>query len=1025
MAEAELHFRFAGGVNTKTDEKTVPTTQLLALENGVFTRATSIKKRNGYETLATIPGAVRLAQRGDAELLAFTDARGYSVSADGFVSDTGAVYSAVGSDRPLVVTGTQQTQPDHATLSGVTVVAWEDSRGGVWWSTLDATSGRVLTAAAQADASGTAPRCVPAGANLHIYYATSGHRIMVIVVDPSNPTAIVTPQVLADDLDGTNSVYDACPTARAGTPAVLAWLEHGTTNIRIGYVDASGVLGSPLSGHASTLTYVTTRGATTPLAIAYWFVDGGAGDAIGLAFNNAAATGVIATFSGGSTIVAIASTSAYLAYSGVSITRCALVITSATAAWAAFEETAAQASNRFTVAVPSAVPAGVSGSSVTIRSVGLASRAFARNGDAFAVFVHDTTSFNVYLTLQLGAGFAPSGRHVPGSAGGAPARKHLSSVHVDGDVYSFALPFKQRLITENNDKFTETSVRLFALDFDNDQSHQYATFGHGLYLAGGCPLHYDGRIWSELGFHVGPELIATVNAGGGSMTSSTTYLYRAWYEWTDAQGEIHLGPTSAGTVVTMGGGDTQVTLTLPTLRVTGKSNVRIMVARSEAADTGNTAQLFRVTSLDPSTAGAANGYVANDPTIDTVTFLDRMSDDTLGTFDEIYTDGGIFSNDPATLGSALSRGKSRLFASDPSDGAIVRYSQPFDDGFGVEWPPDLFTRVDPPAGDVVAIRSFDDREIIWTERAIFSFAGDGPAQDGSATSTGFSRVQIVPGDVGCSDPASVILIPGGYMFKSAKGIYLIDGSGTLRYIGAPVEAFNSQTIRRAMTLPDRTAVVFLTDSGVTLLYDYLFDQWSTFTNHEGLDAVVINGQYHYLRADGRLFRETIGAYSDAGQRITLALQTAWIHMLEQLQGWQLFGEMHLLGTWVSSHQLGVQYQLDYQSQLSDPVWLDATGASSSTGWITGTNANTIGVEPISGSNYGDGQYGDGQYGGTPPGEYAWRLDLYEPAHSIQFRFQDFEAATITPGASFELTELVLIGTALGNVRRPSTAGRSA
>src|SRR5256885_5511617 len=110
MAEAELHFRFAGGVDTKTDEKTVPTTKLLALENGVFTRATSIKKRNGYETLATIPDAIRLAQRGDAELLAFTDARAYSVSDDGFVSDTGAVYSAVGSDRPLVVTGTQQTQ---------------------------------------------------------------------------------------------------------------------------------------------------------------------------------------------------------------------------------------------------------------------------------------------------------------------------------------------------------------------------------------------------------------------------------------------------------------------------------------------------------------------------------------------------------------------------------------------------------------------------------------------------------------------------------------------------------------------------------------------------------------------------------------------------------------------------------------------------------------------------------------------------------------------------------------------------
>jgi hypothetical protein len=475
----------------------------------------------------------------------------------------------------------------------------------------------------------------------------------------------------------------------------------------------------------------------------------------------------------------------------------------------------------------------------------------------------------------------------------------------------------------------------------------------------------------------------------------------------------------------MGGSDTQVTLTLPTLRVTRKSNVRIMVARSAAADTGDTAELRRVTSLDSSTVGTANGYVANNTAADTVTFLDRMSDATLATFDELYTDGGILSNDPTPLGAALARGKVRLIASDPSDGSVVRFSQPFADGFGVEWPPDLFTRVDPPAGNVTAVGSLDDRVILWTERAIYSFSGDGPDQTGSSESTGFSRVQIVPGDIGCSNPASIVLIPGGFMFGAGdRGIWLLSGDAVIRYIGSKVEAFNGQTIRRATLLPGRTAVVFLTDSGLALHYDYFHDEWSTFTNHEGQDSVVVNGEYHYMRNNGVIYRETVGEYSDAGTRITLVIQTAWIHMLEQLQGWQLFGEMHLIGTWLSAHQLGIQYRLDYMTQLSDLVWLDATGATDSTGWITGTNANTIGVEPISGSEYGDGEYGDGEYGGTPPGEYYWRLDLYEDGHSIQFRFQDFEASG-SSGPSFELTELVLIGTALGNVRRPSTAGRSA
>ena len=47
--EQQVSFKFAGGVETKMDSKAVPATRLLALENGVFTRAISIKKRNGHE----------------------------------------------------------------------------------------------------------------------------------------------------------------------------------------------------------------------------------------------------------------------------------------------------------------------------------------------------------------------------------------------------------------------------------------------------------------------------------------------------------------------------------------------------------------------------------------------------------------------------------------------------------------------------------------------------------------------------------------------------------------------------------------------------------------------------------------------------------------------------------------------------------------------------------------------------------------------------------------------------------------
>ncbi len=156
LQEQHVAFKFAGGVETKMDSKAVPAVRLLALENGVFTRAISIKKRNGYTRLARaidgssalIEGARRLAARDD-ELLLFTQAASYSKQsgADQW-TDSGALVAPIGYDRAAVHTGSAQTAPDHATYAGITVYAWEDSRGGVWWTTVDAANGRIGRASA-------------------------------------------------------------------------------------------------------------------------------------------------------------------------------------------------------------------------------------------------------------------------------------------------------------------------------------------------------------------------------------------------------------------------------------------------------------------------------------------------------------------------------------------------------------------------------------------------------------------------------------------------------------------------------------------------------------------------------------------------------------------------------------------------------------------------------------------------------------------------------------------------------------
>jgi hypothetical protein len=1143
LIEQNVSFKFAGGVETKMDSKAVPPVRLLGLENGVFSRAISIKKRNGYSLLSRaidgddttlITDARRLASRDD-ELLLFTKTRCYSKeSGYNQWSDAGALIAPLGYDRPALHTSTAQTMPDHAINGDVIAYAWEDSLGGVYWTTADANTGRIYRASVQAHASGERPRVVAVNEAIHIYYAVpSEQRIYVIVINPATPSDLVAPKVLIEDLDTTNPVYDAVQTTHEGTPAFIVWAEYLTTNIRFGYVSPGGVLGSPASGFPIIYRDTVALAAASPIGVAYLSGDvledatagaavidlvGGDGGifggfavvitarGVGTSYNgkslqliaDGAGTGTFVDgaaavfhYQDGVTTVAdlvtAASAATYFTVAGSGVLtvpetltmtggvnagdladdEIAIVYQTGTdmkvsfytadfptfsfvpvstqivspattlkrvaieyahdgshKAWCAGEENAFQPSMHRCVA-NWAKSTPEAGTAATIRSVGLASRAFQAGDDAdvFAVFVHDTTYFNTYLTYRL-SDFAQAGRHLPGSACG-PTRTHVASVHVAADdVARLVLPYKSRLESAANDKFAESALRMITMDFDSEDSHQTAQFGRGLYLAAACPQHYDGRMWTEQGFNVGPEHITTVQAGGGSLTISSTYEYKAWYEWTDGQGEVHRGPESIGISAVTGGSDTQATLTLPTLRVTRKDNVRICVARSLPGDAN---RFWRVSSLDPTTAGAVNGYIANDKTIDTVTFIDRMSDVTLQLQEQVYTVGGILSNDPCPLGSHVAVGKNRLFFTDAEAGNVVRFSKRIATGFGAECAPELQQDIDPYGGGVTALGVMDDVVFVFKASCVFAFNGDGPYEDGGNTNgglvAGFSASQIITSDVGCTDPASIVLTPQGLMFKSAKGIYIISRSREVSYIGAPVEAYNAQNVRRATVMPDRTAVLFLTDEGSSLYYDYLFQQWSTFTNHAGLDAAVVGNTYHYLRTNDIVFRETPDQYADGGARITLRFETAWLHLHEHLQGFQRFWKLLLLGTWTSPHQLAVQHRLNYDEAWSEPYYLDATGDSSSAGWITGDSANAIGEDPILGSDYGDGLFGDGVYGGTGPDVYQWRYGIHEDGQSVQFRFEDFEKAGLA-GASFELTEMTIVGGIKKPDMRPFSAARS-
>jgi hypothetical protein len=1036
LRKQPLPLTFAGGVETQQDAKGVPPARLLDLQNATFVRKTSLAKRNGYRALSTLldtssasytspagtsTPAVGLAARDTGELLVLTGDKAYSYrESSGRWSTTGDIASVLASDRPLARTGTVQAMPDTATANGIRVTAWEDNRGGVWSQVIEEATGRVLQGQAQLSATGFCPRVVVLDRTIQVLWLTGTGAVQMFstIYTTAAPYAAPTVQMVTDDVYPTNPVFDAttCTLYLGGVYAsgvVLAWATPA--GYRVGYLSSYGTLGSSVTGLPGPVAMTSAVDLVTgPIAVAN---DTSSGTEVIVGWRDP--SGYLRIRTHGIDLTSVTYSGAMYATPGITPYRLALSTTNNGTGyvWWAFEAAGATADQNYIVAgylksngSSFATLAG------TLRGHGLVARAFADQGSVYLAVAHGVKYYPYVAVVKLsgqtfggapgvtGGGTPTVARLLPGLSTGLPTRAHLASVQVSSRVATLPLGVRLQLSSANGDQFGEAGIRLQSLDFGHAGAYQSAQLGKGLYLAGAVPLRYDGDSWTEAGFHAAPDTASgtmTLTASSsGSMTSSATYLYRIAYEEIDANGELHPGPVSVSQTVTLTAGQTSVTLSIPTCRLTGKRRVRIGVFRTTANATGapESIAFYRVTSTLPTDAGlTANGYLANNPTVDVVTFVDYLSDAQLITKEPLYTNGGIISNDPAPMaGGSLVSGKSRLFWTDPSDPHMVRYSQTLRDDTAMEESASLYLRCDPYGGPIVALAVMDDAVLVFKQTAIYVFVGPGPDADGGLSSNNaFTAPQLLTSDVGCKASGSVCQSPVGVVFQSSKGIMLVGRDRQVASIGDPVYAYNSQTVTRATLLPDRHQVLFLVSSGRTLLWDYQHGQWSTYTNHEGLDAAVVGGTYNYLRADGRVFCETVGSYADDNAHIPMRIDTAWIKAAGYLQGFQRIFHAEFLGTYKSAHQLSVSWRTDYQEAWTAPVLLSPDSLYTP-------------------SLYGAGTYGAGSYGGTigPDTVYQQRIHINARCQAIAFRIEDVEATT-TFGAAFELSELLLTAGVLG------------
>lgn len=964
---------FGQGLDTKTDQKLVVPGKLTGLENGVFKRGGALDKRNGYRALNTIAYTGEQVVNGTAlavfedELLQFSDSKVYSYSsASAQWIDKGNAVSVRVDNEQIIRNSYQQLQADAAYINNVGLYTWEDTRGGIRYTIFDEATQTPMLADQVASTTGIQPKVYALNGAFYLWYLEA-NVLRVRRINPLDPAGLGSPVSISSVVSVSSSLYDV---AIYANQFFVVYPNNTETELDVALVTAAPAIAlqDTITGSfaSQALTaYVTSIGR--PAAV--WANSGSLYTSIFNPNLTQYTSGTVLLDSGSAGLRNIAA----LSFDGDGVVF--------------YEISGSTPDTTYIKRTTFTESTLVTGSSeIFLRSVGLATRPFTYQvgveGTAryYINVVHESEFQPTYFTVQNdGYIVAKSQANI---AGGLTFRSGLPHVTtISNGVFKFPTLETSRIVSENVLGLFSAQYRLIGvsrtqLDFTAPDLFTAQPLGANTHIVGGLVSVYDGNVAVEAGYNLFPETLNTSQSLSGGFIQSGSYVYAATYEWTDNKGQIHRSaPSVLKQVDLVGSSNNSVTVQIPTLRLTNRENVNIVLYRSENFGVET---LYRVTTL--------TNQVYNDKTVDYVYITDTASDDTILGNEILYTVGGVLDNIAPPPAALIASFGNRIWLAGLPEGNQIWYSKERLSGTPVEFNDALTINVEAVGGSITAIAPLDDKLMIFKRDRIYFVFGNGP--DNTGANGEFASPRLLTSDAGCIAPNSIVNTPDGIFFQSAKGIYKLGSDLTVTYVGAPVEAFNSLPIVAAVLISDRNQVRFLTEDGIALVYDYFFDQWSTFTNHYANDAVIWNDQFLFLNRDGSLWYEVPGYYLDIAQTIKMTLETAWIG-LNTLQGYQRVYRTILLMDYRSSHLFNMQIAYDFEQTYRTSIVFDPDNLGFS----------VYGSDPV---------YGEAiPYGGEGTGVYQFRTHMpVQKCQAIRFKFTDTPIQSVNEsGEGYSITGL--------------------
>jgi len=972
MQKQPVAINFGQGVSTKVDPFQVPAGKFLAMQNSVFDVIGQLKKRYGFPQITALPnGNQRNLTTYQGNLIAL----GPSLYAfNGNISswkNTGSIYNVQLSIAPQVRTSTSQTTVDCAVhSSGLACSAWLDSDANSYYQISDSITSQIVIAKTQLPATATMPRAFVLGNYFVVTFLvtiSATPHLQYVAIPVNNAASPVAATDLSTQVLNITTGYDGYV---ANNNLYVAWNgSDGGGAIRATYIDSTLAQHNTIiiAGKTANLISVTAdiSGSNSVIWISAW--------------NNS--DNNVYTFARSQTLVSILA-------STTTVTNNVLRTLTSTATGNVLTLLYEISQNYTYVAIPSdfirkvtcTITGTVGTPSVIKRGVGLASKSFIYNSIVYVLVAYSGALQPTYFLMDSVGNLVAKVAYQNG--GGLEVNQILPGVTILQTSAYIGYLFKDQLTPVNKSQgvvqvagiYSAKGINLAKINFTS--SIQTVEIANNLHLNGGFLWMFDGVAPVEHGFHVYPEnVVVTTNAAGGNLTDQQ-YYYIATYEWTDAQGNLHRSAPSAPVgQVTAGGGVSTNTIKVPTLRLTSKTGVRIVLYRWSAGQQ----VYYQISSITTPTL--------NDTSVDNITYTDTAADSSILGNVVLYTTGGVVENIAAPAMTALTLYKTRLIGVAAEDTTTFWYSKPVLQATPVEMS-DLFVQYTAPTassagstGGMKAVAPMDDKLIIFKDNALYYITGQGP--DSTGASNDFSEPVFITSTVGSSIPQSIVLTPNGLMFQSNKGIWLLSRGLQTEYIGADVESFTTNAIvESAITVPGTNQVRFTLDSGVTLMYDYFVQQWGTFNNIPAVSSTIYENQHTYINSSGLVFQQNPLSYLDGSNPVLQTFTTSWFN-LAGLQGFQRAYFFYLLGTYLSPHKLNISIAYDYNPSPAQSFQ------------ITPDNNNSVyGEDPL----YGNGN----PYGGKGNLE-QWRVFMTQ---------QKCESFQITIAEVFDASQGMIAGAGL-------------